>query len=84
MTPDEEVAKIFSSDKDDGPSTSKRAKLMSSDEASSSHDYDTLHVNFEYRAKESRSIGHHRQIWDDSSDSDASSPPIDVNTKGLL
>lgn len=68
MTPDEEVAMIFSSDKDDGPTTSKRARLISTNQASGSHNnYDHI----QYRPGQSRSIGHRRQIWEDSSDSDS-------------
>lgn len=78
MTPDEEVAMIFSSNKEDGPSTSKRARLISNSLASSSQD-DNEHC--QYHPSGSRSIGHRRQIWDDSSDSDS---PSAADAKGLL
>lgn len=78
MSPDEEVAMIFSSSSHEGPSSSKKAKLSITDQPSTSR---SDHNNFQYRPSETRSIGHSRQIWDDSS-SDASSP--EVETKGLI
>lgn len=78
MTPDEEVAMILSSDKDDGPTTSKRARLISADQAFSSQNNGE---DCEYRLGQNRLIGHRRQIWDDSSDSDSDSS---ANTNGSL
>lgn len=76
LTPDEEVAMIFSSNAEDGPTTSKRARLISNSLASGSQD-----EHCEFRPNETRSMGHRRQIWDDSSDSDS---PTSNDAKGLL
>lgn len=69
---------IFSSNEDDGPTSSKRARLISDNLPGSSQDE---HMNMQYRPHETRSIGHRRQIWDDPTDSD--SPSSSGDAKGL-
>lgn len=60
---------ILSSDKGEGPSRSKKPKLISNDQPSRSCD-EVDHNTLEYRPSEGRSIGHSIDIWDDSSNSD--------------
>lgn len=78
ITPDEEVAMILSTNKDDGPTSSKRARLITNTHANSSND--DLQPR-QYHPTENRSMGHRRNIWDDSSDSDS---PLSGDAKGLF
>lgn len=61
----------------DGPSTSKRARLMENNQATSSRDGEPS----QSQSSEGRSMGHREQILDDSSDSDSS---VESKGKGLL
>lgn len=79
MSPDEEVAMIMSSDRDDGPTTCKRAKIMTNNKAGSSQDDGECSRQ---SPSQTRTIGSNRCPWDESSDSDSSQSSLETGPKG--